>query len=109
MNNLKEYVKKDKYVGVMRCDFASGNIANSWIYSENKFNLSEKQIEEINNKCNDIIFNRYSKFDNIVMECTGEGYNHQKNIFEESNNYVFCTRLIPVIDDYSCCVFVYAK
>ena len=105
---MKEYINKDNLVGTMRFDYNDGEraLANRW---NSYLEITKEEINEIQPKVNEIMFNRFNSFSSIIEECNGIGYEKTKTIYEEEENFVYAIKLIPVIGDYNGYIFVYRK
>lgn len=105
---MEKYIKRENLVGTMRFDFNDGEtaLATKWNpYLE----LSKDEIEEIQPKVNNIMFDKFNSFSSIIEECDGMGYEKTKVIHEDVNNFVYATKLIPVKGDYNGYIFIYRK
>ena len=105
---MEKYIKRENLVGTMRFDFNDGEsaLANRWNpYLE----ITKEEIDEIQPKVNQIMFDMFNTFSSIIKECGGTGYNLTKTIYEETNNILYAIKLIPVKGDYNGYIFVYRK
>lgn len=105
---MEKYIKRDKLVGTMRFDFNDGEnaLATRWNpYLE----ITKEEIKEIQPKINEIIFDKFNTFSSIIKECNGTGYEKTKVIYENADNFLYATKLIPVHGDYNGYVFIYRK
>lgn len=108
MKDLQSYINKNNHLGTMRFDFADGeqSLANRWSpYQE----LSSNDISEIQAYVNDVMFNRFNTFSKITDECKGFSYSDEKNLYEETTNFVYAIKLIPVQGEYNGYIYVYKK
>lgn len=99
---------KDKFIGKMIFDFYEGpkSLSNKWIPSTG---LTADDIKEVTQKVNNIMFDRFNNYDKIVDECGGQGYDREKLIEEETDNFYYATKLIPVRLVVNGYIFVYRK
>lgn len=99
---------KDKLVGRMRFDFYEGDssLSNKWIPATE---INDEEVKEITVKVNDIMFNRFNHYNKIVEKCGGEGYDKERIIEEETDNFYYAIKLIPVKVVYNGYIFVYRK
>lgn len=99
---------KDKLIGRMRFDFCNGPscLSNSW-YPVTE--IDKEEINEVNSKVNEIMFNRFFNFNEIIKECGGEGHDKEKIIEEKTINFDYAIKLIPVEGTYNGYIFVYRK
>lgn len=105
---LQQYIKKENHLGTMRFDYADGEtkIANRWSPYQD---LSKKDIPEIQTYVNDIMFNRFNSFSKIIQECNGTSFNNEKILYEETLNFIYAIKLIPVKGEYNGYIYVYRK
>ena len=97
---------KEKHLGTMRFDYNDGGICNRWFPYQN---LSKEDIEEIQPKVNEIMFDRFKTFGDVIKECCGESYDKTKLLEEETANFKYAIKLQPVKGDYNGYIFVYRK
>lgn len=105
---MEKYINRDNLVGTMRFDFNDGDtaLANRWNpYLE----ITKEEIREIQLKVNEIMFDKFNSLSSIIKECDGIGYEKTKVIYEDVDNFVYATKLIPVKGDYNGYIFVYRK
>lgn len=108
MINLQEFINKNNHLGTMRFDFANGEkaIANSW-YSNQQLNITD--VSEIQPYVNDVMFNRFNTFTKITDECKGFNYSDEKVLYEETTNFIYAIKLVPVQGEYNGYIYVYRK
>lgn len=104
--NREEIMQKEKHVGTMRFDFADGGMCNKWFPYQD---LSQEDIISIQPKVNDIMFNTYNTFDKIIEECGGTGYDKEKTIYQDEENFFYAIKLIPAMGTYNGYIYVYRK
>lgn len=104
---MNKYVLDEStHVGTMRFDFADGNCANRWFHMKD---LDKGEIKEVQDYCNSIMFNRYNSLSKIVTYCEGNSYDEQKEFQEETENFVYAVKLIPVYREYNGYIFAFRK
>lgn len=105
---LQQYIKKENHLGTMRFDYADGEtkIANRWNPYQD---LSKEDIPEIQTYVNDVMFNRFNSFSKIVQECNGSGFTNEKVWYEETPNFIYAIKLIPVKGEYNGYIYVYRR
>lgn len=101
-------IDKKYHIGTMVFDYADGeySISNKWIPYQD---LSQEGIEEIQKYVNDIMFNRFDSLSKIINYCGGEAYSYEKLFQEETSNYLYTIKLIPVTNTYNGYIYVYQK
>lgn len=105
---MKYKFRKDNHLGTMRFDYADGDtcVANTWFpYGS----YSKEDISEFQEHCNEIIFKRFTSFSKIVSYCGGEGFLNETHFEEETDNYIYDIKLIPVKGEYNGYIFVHRK
>lgn len=106
---MKQFMNEKNHVGTMRWDFTGGEhaICNQWFHAQE---LLEEETKEIQTKVNEFVFDRFNCLSRIVGECGGTSYNHETRLMpEETEHFIYGTKLIPVEKDYNGYVYVYRK
>ena len=55
------------------------------------------------------MFDRFNSFSKITQECNRASFNNEKILYEETSNFVYAIKLIPVRGEYNGYIFVYRK
>lgn len=97
---------KEKHVGTMRFDYNDGSLCNRWFPYKD---ITQKEIDEIQPKVNEIMFDKFKEFKDVINVCNGTSYDDTKFIEERTDNFVYNIKLIPVKGDYNGYIFVYRK
>lgn len=97
---------KEQLIGTMRFDFADGGISNTWFPYQD---ISEKDISLVQPKVNEIMFDKFNSYNKIIEECEGEGYDKEKLLEEDTEDFYYAIKLIPVKGVYNGYIYVYRK
>ena len=105
---MEQYINRDNLVGTMRFDYNDGEkaLANKW---NAYLKLNRQEVDDIQLMVNHIMFNKFNSFSSIIKECEGIGYDKTKIVYQDTKNFLFATKLIPVKGDYNGYIFVYRK
>lgn len=102
----EEIMVKERHLGTMRFDFADGSMCNKWFPYQD---LTKEDIASIQPQVNIIMFDTYNTFEKIIEKCGGTGYNYEKTLYEETDNFLYAIKLIPVTGAYNGYIYVYRK
>ena len=94
--------------GIMRIDWVSGQIANSWIAKEAMEQADSELTKIIQRELNELMFDQLLLFKHVLTWCEGDGYDKEMLLHHEGIRADYYIRLIPVQDTTSA-IYVYLK
>lgn len=101
-------------LGLMRCDFEDGGLANKFFPSEVMEELVKKHdldLNQINSEVNYFMFEKFSTFEKIVVAChpTTRITDDMHNLFAEGETCNYWIRLIPERGSYNMYIKIYVR
>ena len=99
---------KQQQFGIMRIDWVSEQIANSWIAKEAMEQADGELTKIIQRELNELMFDQLPLFEHVLTWCGGHGYDKEVLLHREGIGADYYIRLIPIQDTTSA-IHVYLK